>query len=122
VKDAAGNTVDVKGPNFQTTVDFNLATMNRLSGEDPHAPPSDAQLLGHELAHDLHQLYGQPNTEADADKEINAILDTKKDNELKKDAGDFVDNLLKAKPVDLPPPPPPPPPPCVIDRQPCANL
>jgi hypothetical protein len=61
----------------------------------PDVPTSDAQLMGHEIAHGEAQLFELLNTEEMATKRIDAILDEQVDRNLAKDAGKFVDNLVQ---------------------------
>lgn len=93
VRDSSGNIVDVKGK-IETTVDFGLAKKDHDNGV-PDSPKSDAELLGHELKHDEHQFFKLPDSEEGATSEIDSILNTKVDKNLKQDADQFVDDLLK---------------------------
>ena len=60
-----------------------------------NVPTSDAQQLGHEIAHDEAGIFNLPNTETAVDERINGILAEPVDKNLAKDAKKFVDNLVQ---------------------------
>ena len=123
-----GKVVDAKGGPVEVTVDFKQAAKDRDTnkalremGDKPkeHVPDSNAQQLGHELAHGEDQFYGLPDNEDNPKPgRINDILheDTDMDD---KQAGAFVDNLLKPN-SNTQQQQPPPPPPCIPEKdKPC---
>ena len=84
-------------------LDFNLADQDRSAGI-PKAPASDAQQLGHEIAHTALFLLQSPHrksSDADADALRDKILGNRdKDKKAKKQAKAFVETLIKKKEKD----------------------
>jgi RHS repeat-associated protein len=95
-------------------VDFNLADGDRKEnkkredanpglkaiGLEPkgmieNVPTSDAQQLGHEIAHAEAGIFNLPSTETAVDERTNGILAEPVDKNLAKDAKKFVDNLVQ---------------------------
>jgi len=109
---------------LEVIVDFDLANRDRKENKKREAanpgleaiglepkrlienvPTSDAQQLGHEIAHDEAGIFDLPKTETAVDERINGILAEPVDKNLAKDAKNFVDNLVQP---NQPPPQPKP--------------
>jgi RHS repeat-associated protein len=92
-RDSTGRVVDVKAPNSEVTIDPALSKQMRETG-DPNAPHSDGELLGHELKEVEHTDFKTNSTEEQTNLEIDSILNSPTDMNSK-DAGQFVNDLLK---------------------------
>jgi RHS repeat-associated protein len=108
-RDASGHVTNATGGPIVVTTDFKGAATDRgvnqalaEQGENliPNVPSSNAELLGHELAHAENAIFGLPNSEDSANARIGAILGQSTDKNLASDAAKFVDNLLKPKSND----------------------
>jgi RHS repeat-associated protein len=97
VRDSSGQVTDVKG-HVETIIDPALAKQDRDDAV-PHAPESDAKLLGHELKHDEDQFFENPDSEEIADQGIDDILSKKPTAKTKLGAEEFVDKLLQPNTV-----------------------
>jgi hypothetical protein len=114
VRDSSGKITDIKGDPLVITLDFKRAETNRKENEKrietnkgmaelglpgkpliPDVPNSDAQLMGHEIAHGEARLFQLPNTEEAVTERIDAILAVPVDKNLAKDAEKFVNNLVQ---------------------------
>jgi len=108
-----GKVVDVTG-NVEVKIDTELGKAARANNMED-APKSDAEAIGHELDHFDQAIHGGGSSETAATGEIDDILNNPPTKDLKKDAGQFVDDLLKPNsnnknqtPAPTTPAPPPP--------------
>jgi RHS repeat-associated protein len=123
VTDSSGKITDVTSPNIDVTIDPALSKQMRDTG-DPNAPKSDAELLGHELKETENTEFKTPMGETETNNAVDSVLDSSKDMSAK-DAGKFVDDLLKPNSNNQQQQQqqqPPPPPKCTGDnKQNCSN-
>jgi len=118
-----GKVVDATG-HVELKLDPELGKAARANGMED-APKSDAEAIGHELEHIDQKIHGAGESETGATGGIDDVLGNSPTKDLKKDAGQFVDDLLKPNQNNQNnqnQPPPPPPPKCSGDnKENCSN-
>ena len=120
---STGKVVDATG-HVEVKLDPELGKAARANGMED-APKSDAEAIGHELEHIDQKIHGAGESETGATGGIDDVLGNSPTKDLKKDAGQFVDDLLKPNQNNQNnqnQPPPPPPPKCSGDnKENCSN-